>query len=60
MGTIKLNRDELCRNINALDSLKEEINRVLRECSNIGSTLNCVNVVSTSRQRRVLQDKLFM
>ena len=62
MGEIKLNRDELEKDIRILDSLNDRVCSILRDSENIGLKLNTIKEVSVSSQRNVLsnmQDSLY-
>ena len=62
MGEIKLNRDELEKDIKILDSLNDRVCNILRDSENIGLKLNTIKEVSVSSQRNALsnmQDSLY-
>ncbi len=62
MGEIKLNRDELEKDIRILDSLNDRVCSILRDSENIGLKLNTIKEVSVSSQRNALsnmQDSLY-
>ena len=62
MGEIKLNRDELEKDIKILDSLNDRVCSILRDSENIGLKLNTIKEVSVSSQRNALsnmQDSLY-
>ena len=56
MSEIKLNRDELDKDIKRLDSLNDRVSSILKESENIGSMLNSIRKVSVSSQRHALEN----